>query len=86
MCRPRFKRSKTRWSATYTDRGVRCEMKDNQTTAKVTMKLDEKWAKNLNDEELKEYIKLRLDNSLGFRGHVEKVRIRPNPNQHSRIT
>ena len=41
----------------------------------MTIKLDEKWANNLNEEELKEFIKLRVDNSLGFRGQVENVRV-----------
>ena len=61
-------------------------MNDNRTTAKVTIKLDEKWANNLNEEELKEFIKLRVDNSLGFRGQVKNVRIRPNRSQRSRGT
>jgi len=56
-------------------------MNDNRTTAKVTIKLDEKWANNLREEELKEFIKLRVDNSLGFRGQVENVRV-SNPGQH----
>lgn len=39
----------------------------------VTLELDEKWASNLTREELIEYLKARLDYSLGFRGHVKKL-------------
>jgi len=61
-------------------------MNDNQPTAKVTIKLDGKWAHHLNEQELTEFIKLRVDNSLGFRGQVKNVRIRPDRSQHSRGT
>jgi len=56
-------------------------MNNNRTTAKVTIKPDEKWANNLNIEELQEFIKMRVDYILGFRGQVKNVRV-PNTSQH----
>jgi hypothetical protein len=40
---------------------------------KVTLELDEKWANQMNYEELIEYIKHRLNSSLGFRGQIKKL-------------
>jgi len=44
-----------------------------QIKLKVTLDLDEKWAKNYGNEELLEYLKARLNYSLGFRGQVKKM-------------
>jgi hypothetical protein len=40
---------------------------------KATLKLDEKWADGLTTEELIEYIKDRINSSLGDRGQVKKL-------------
>ncbi len=40
---------------------------------KVTLDLDGKWASNQTTEELVEYIKARMNSSLGFRGQIKKV-------------
>jgi hypothetical protein len=42
---------------------------------KATLKLDEKWASTQTTEELIEYIKYRINGSLGFRGQVKKLAI-----------
>jgi len=49
-------------------------MDGNHIIAKVTLNLDEKWANNLTPEELTDFLKVRLDHALGFRGHVKKVK------------
>jgi hypothetical protein len=40
---------------------------------KATVKLDENWVDKQTAEELIEYIKSRIDSSLGFRGQVKKL-------------
>ena len=40
---------------------------------KATLKLDEKWADRQTTEELIEYIKAKINSSLGFRGQVKKL-------------
>jgi hypothetical protein len=40
---------------------------------KVTLKLDEKWADRLTTEELIEYIKAKINSSLGVRGQVKNL-------------
>jgi hypothetical protein len=42
---------------------------------KVTIQLDEKWANNMPTEELIEYIKARMNSSLGFRGKIRKLSV-----------
>jgi hypothetical protein len=44
-----------------------------QLKLKVTLNLDEKWAQNYSSEELLDYLKARLNYSLGFRGQVKKM-------------
>jgi hypothetical protein len=41
---------------------------------KVTLELDKKWAGQMNYEELIEYIKYRLNSSLGLRGQIKKLK------------
>ena len=53
-------------------------MENDQMTAKVTILLDRKWASNLEQDELQEYLKIRLNHALGFRGYVKKVNARFN--------
>lgn len=50
-------------------------MSNNEVTFRVTLELDEKWASHLTREELAEYIKERLNSSLGFRGQVKRFRL-----------
>lgn len=56
------------------------EMNKNQIKLAVTLALDEKWASNFSTEELLEYLKEKLNYSLGFRGQVKKLRV----DSHSR--
>jgi len=50
-------------------------MSNSEVTVRVTLQLDEKWASHLTREELAEYIKERLNSSLGFRGQVKRFRL-----------
>jgi hypothetical protein len=50
-------------------------MEKNKITFKVTLELDEKWASNLTTEEIIDYIKTRVNSSLGFKGAVKKFRV-----------
>jgi hypothetical protein len=42
---------------------------------KAILKLDEKWADRQTTEELIEYIKTKINSSLGFRGQVKKLTV-----------
>lgn len=42
---------------------------------KVTLELNEKWASNQSSEELVDYLKARLNSSLGFRGQIKKLNL-----------
>jgi hypothetical protein len=42
---------------------------------KATLKLDEKWVDRQTAEQLIEYIKSRINSSLGFRGQVKKLTV-----------
>jgi len=46
---------------------------DDKIRLNVTLELDQKWAGQLTKEELAEYLKARLNYSLGFRGQVKKM-------------
>lgn len=50
-------------------------MEKNKITFKATLELDERWASNLTTEEVIDYIKTRINSSLGFRGAVKKFRV-----------
>ncbi len=50
-------------------------MSNKEVTLRVTLTLDEKWASHLTTDELAEYIKERLNSSLGFRGRVKRFRL-----------
>ena len=50
-------------------------MSNNKVTFRVTLELDEKWASHLTREELAEYIRERLNSSLGFRGQVKRFKL-----------
>ena len=49
-------------------------MENNRLTVKATLDLDADWASNHTPDELAEYLKLRLNHALGFRGYVKKVK------------
>jgi len=42
---------------------------------KATLHLDERWASNQTTEELVEYLRARLNSSLGFRGQIKKLKL-----------
>ncbi len=42
---------------------------------KATLKLDEQWVDKQTTEELIEYIKAKINSSLGFRGQVKKLTV-----------
>jgi hypothetical protein len=48
-------------------------MQEIEIKFKATLKLDEKWADGQTTEELIEYIKVKINSSLGFRGQVKKL-------------
>jgi hypothetical protein len=48
-------------------------MPEIEIKVKATLKLDEKWASGQTTEELIEYIKDRINSSLGVRGQVKKL-------------
>jgi hypothetical protein len=55
--------------------GEEADMERRQVIFKVVLELDEKWAAQLTKEELLEYIRERLNSSLGFRGQVKRFRV-----------
>lgn len=48
-------------------------MAEIEIRIKATLQLDEEWADNQTTEELVEYLKTRLNSSLGFRGQIKKL-------------
>ena len=50
-------------------------MQDITIKFKVTVQLDEKWASHLTTEEIIEYLKARMNSSLGFRGKIKKLNV-----------
>ena len=42
---------------------------------KATLKLDEKWVGKQTTEQLIDYIKARINSSLGFKGQVKKLTV-----------
>jgi len=48
-------------------------LQDTKIVLKVKITLDEKWASNFPQEELAEYLKGQFNNTLGFRGRVERA-------------
>ncbi len=50
-------------------------MEKNKITFRVTLELDGKWASNLTTEEIIDYIKTRMNSSLGFKGAVNKFHV-----------
>ncbi|MFC1848377.1 hypothetical protein ACFLXV_03610 [Chloroflexota bacterium] len=50
-------------------------MRNIELKFKVTLELNEKWAGNQTTEELVDYIKARLNSSLGFRGQIKKLNL-----------
>ncbi len=47
-------------------------MKTKEVKFRVTLEIDEKWARGQTKEELVEYLEIRLNSSLGFKGAVQK--------------
>jgi hypothetical protein len=50
-------------------------MGNKQIAFTVILELDQKWANDLNPEEIVEHIKERLNSSLGFTGQVKKFSV-----------
>ncbi|UCC60147.1 MAG: hypothetical protein JSV02_10555 [Dehalococcoidia bacterium] len=49
-------------------------MENKHIAVKVTLNLDEQWVNNHTPEELTDFLKVRLNHALGFRGYVKKVK------------
>ena len=50
-------------------------MSNGQITFKMTLNLDENWDSHLSKDELVEYLKTRLNSSLGFRGQIKRFSV-----------
>jgi len=50
-------------------------MREIEIEFKATLKLDEKWVGKQTTEQLMEYIKARINRSLGFKGRVKKLTV-----------
>jgi len=50
-------------------------MRNIELKFKVTLELNAKWAGDQTTEELVDYIKARLNSSLGFRGQIKKLNL-----------
>jgi len=50
-------------------------MDSKHFTVNVAIEVNKEWASSLDREELKEYIKTRLDYAMGFRGQVSRIRL-----------
>jgi hypothetical protein len=50
-------------------------MEQIKIEVKATLQLDEKWANTQTTEELVEYLKARLNSSLGFRGRIKRLKL-----------
>jgi len=50
-------------------------MEKIEIRVKAVLELDEKWANNQTTEELVEYLRARVNNSLGFRGQIKKLKL-----------
>ena len=44
-------------------------------TLTVTLGVNEEWASSLSDEQLKDYIRSRLEYAIGFRGRINRIRL-----------
>jgi hypothetical protein len=50
-------------------------MDDNTITLKMTLTIDGRWSAQMSEEDLIEYLIAKLNNNLGFRGQVKKLRL-----------
>ena len=50
-------------------------MDDNTIMVKMTLTIDGRWSAQMSEEDLIEYLTAKLDNNLGFRGRVKKLRL-----------
>ncbi len=50
-------------------------MDQNDLKFKVTLELDEQWASNRTEDEIVEFIRDKLSNSLGFRARVKRFKV-----------
>ena len=50
-------------------------MDDNAITVTMTLEIDGRWSAQMSEGDLIEYLTAKLDNNLGFRGRVKKLRL-----------
>ena len=50
-------------------------MDKDHVTITVTLEVNDSWAGNLSDEQLKDYFRSRLEYAIGFRGRVNRIRL-----------
>jgi len=50
-------------------------MNKDHLTITVTLEVNDQWASSLSDEQLKDYIRSRLEYAIGFRGRVDRMRL-----------
>ena len=50
-------------------------MDDNTITVTMTLEIDGRWSAQMSEGDLIEYLTAKLDNNLGFRGRVKKLRL-----------
>jgi hypothetical protein len=55
--------------------GMEEQMPNVELRFKVTLEINDKWARTQTTEELVDYIKARLNSSLGFRGQIKKLKM-----------
>lgn len=53
-------------------------MGDRKMRMRLTLELEREWASQLSKEELADYIRHRLDTTLGFRGKVKRLSLAEN--------
>jgi hypothetical protein len=50
-------------------------MNKDHLTITVTLDVNDEWASNLDDKQLKDYFRSRLEYAIGFRGRVDRIRL-----------
>lgn len=50
-------------------------MDNGKITFRMTLSLDKEWAENQDSDELIDFVKNRLDYTLGFRGRIKSIRV-----------
>ena len=50
-------------------------MSNSEVSITMTLKLDEEWSQHQDEDELVDYLRARIDSSLGFRGRIKRLRL-----------